>query len=1313
MELSKWQKAYPVGTVLVARVVFVDHATKSVRLSLRPHVLEMRAPKNLPERGSLLTNISVRVMNKKIGVLLTSTDADSYEDEEEEEADEEGDGEGKDGDEEPRKRISKKKKRAEAERKRRDRDEAVQGVFIHRSSLAQVPSNPEGVETEDAKTAQGRDTSVETEQMEKTYPVGMEMSARVIGYHLVEGWAVASNMKSFMHADVVHSSQLHAGQVVEGTVQALKDFGIIVLIGGKVRAVCPALHLSDSGITGNSAAAAKAIAQKFKVGQTTRFRVWEATGDGFVLTCKKTLVNDTTSKVISSYDDAEVGMVVPGVIASINDDGLRVHFYNKVRGFVPMAVLVQQGVVDALDSFQVGQILRCVVLRKTIPREYKGKKPAKAKPYLTLGMDVGDAATNLDKLKSLLKDDPRAAPENPVKDNATSAARTSEGFNAYEFVSGTVTRQDDDSLFVQLDDSRVAVLSKLHLADSALTSKAVASSPAFAVGARVEDALLLSSKGKNIQISKKPLLVQIAKLQMASSSLVSSGKKKSISEQLESNSAGSDTSIPCRVSDLAPGQLVAGVVWNVESYGVLVKFRDNLTALAPRANLADKFVPTPVGLFEVGDSIRCAVQRVDYAKDRVIVTFKSAFVPPSRGPHCYLLSRLNDELRAAEASSKSSALPDWRSVAIGGSAHASVVAVKPYGVVLQAMSGPKKDSKALPNTMMLARDASDETFNRGDVAKVVVLDMDVKNNVFDVSLSSETLSVVEACVGKKKDKPRSALEVGAVVSAKILLVKEYYLVVITSSGIVGYVMVADYHCSKVGTSEYSVGQELSVCVEQSPSSSSQSAASPYTSSAMFSIHQSSDSGKSVVAALAKKVQREAEDADEELHGKLSSTDSKHHPKGSSLETLALTDPAAARQKFLDSLRIGSIMKWQVTEVTPLELHVAPEGNEVMGLRIKASVHITGAVVVKDALNEVVSKLETSVAKYSASGKDGGAKRLQKLKEAWSTEHPFYGITVGQKIGCRIVQIRREEVVVEAPEPEKSGKRKRKDEKEDTPKTQQQISVYLAMVSRGGDADKDKEGGGVRPRPMVQWRGRDGVKCSTIHPAFVVNVEAVGVVVALSPYVSARLSFMDISSDLSMVQRFKDVCNVGMSMLVGVTKVSSDNGKSHIEVSRAAIERYLPDSLDAIPKTAVELEVPAVPKAGAVVSGIFDVSKRVRDMPAFTIHLAHNRNARVCVTEVAEPNAWVDAGAVIKAARAEGGKAAAELAALAKTNDLARMHGSIVHARILSVSDASDNEHKVIEASTRESRVVSIADCLCTNTPCLCMLYRTYLVYLLY
>jgi hypothetical protein len=52
VDADAWRDTLPVGTTLHARIVFVDHGLKSVRLSIRPHVLEMRVPSNLPERGT-------------------------------------------------------------------------------------------------------------------------------------------------------------------------------------------------------------------------------------------------------------------------------------------------------------------------------------------------------------------------------------------------------------------------------------------------------------------------------------------------------------------------------------------------------------------------------------------------------------------------------------------------------------------------------------------------------------------------------------------------------------------------------------------------------------------------------------------------------------------------------------------------------------------------------------------------------------------------------------------------------------------------------------------------------------------------------------------------------------------------------------------------------------------------------------------------------------------------------------------------------------------------------------------------------------
>jgi hypothetical protein len=48
---TEWASAVKEGTTMHARIVLVDHGSKSIRLSVRPHVLEMRAPHNLPALG--------------------------------------------------------------------------------------------------------------------------------------------------------------------------------------------------------------------------------------------------------------------------------------------------------------------------------------------------------------------------------------------------------------------------------------------------------------------------------------------------------------------------------------------------------------------------------------------------------------------------------------------------------------------------------------------------------------------------------------------------------------------------------------------------------------------------------------------------------------------------------------------------------------------------------------------------------------------------------------------------------------------------------------------------------------------------------------------------------------------------------------------------------------------------------------------------------------------------------------------------------------------------------------------------------------
>jgi hypothetical protein len=50
---SEIMKLYQKGYVLLARIIYVDHGNKKVRLSLRPHIVEFRAPSHLNQLGTI------------------------------------------------------------------------------------------------------------------------------------------------------------------------------------------------------------------------------------------------------------------------------------------------------------------------------------------------------------------------------------------------------------------------------------------------------------------------------------------------------------------------------------------------------------------------------------------------------------------------------------------------------------------------------------------------------------------------------------------------------------------------------------------------------------------------------------------------------------------------------------------------------------------------------------------------------------------------------------------------------------------------------------------------------------------------------------------------------------------------------------------------------------------------------------------------------------------------------------------------------------------------------------------------------------
>lgn len=64
---DEWRASDAIGDTLSARIVLVDQASKSIRLSLRPLMLQMRAPLHLSALGEFYRIASYHIESCRIG----------------------------------------------------------------------------------------------------------------------------------------------------------------------------------------------------------------------------------------------------------------------------------------------------------------------------------------------------------------------------------------------------------------------------------------------------------------------------------------------------------------------------------------------------------------------------------------------------------------------------------------------------------------------------------------------------------------------------------------------------------------------------------------------------------------------------------------------------------------------------------------------------------------------------------------------------------------------------------------------------------------------------------------------------------------------------------------------------------------------------------------------------------------------------------------------------------------------------------------------------------------------------------------------
>lgn len=323
-ESIEWKAIFESHRSLTARIVAVDAATKIVRLSLLPHILDLTQAPALPAVGSIFEDATVIRIDPGVGALLALPDRLAE-------------------DAMPNrihKPVSVEDTFSEASR--------VQAVYVHISKAMDEKG--------------GGKTSEST--FSKEFAPSTKHSVRILGTsNSIDGIASGATSDSIISAHVLTHADLLPGKVYHNVpvLAQLNGGAILVDFGLGVRGLIPPLQLFDQAA--DSDYRTKMSKVKYAVGAKVDVRVLSVDVEAkrCVVTAKKSLIK--ADDVISSYDHIKLGDKGTGFISKVDDRGLSVTLFGGVYGRVTARSLVAElGVEDHKQNYQVGDVVHCRIV---------------------------------------------------------------------------------------------------------------------------------------------------------------------------------------------------------------------------------------------------------------------------------------------------------------------------------------------------------------------------------------------------------------------------------------------------------------------------------------------------------------------------------------------------------------------------------------------------------------------------------------------------------------------------------------------------------------------------------------------------------------------------------------------------------------------------------------------------------------------------------------------------------------------------------------------------------------------------------------
>ena len=215
----------------------------------------------------------------------------------------------------------------------------------------------------------------DTDKLLKLFRPNSHHFARVLSFDPLSSLHQLTLQPSTLSLPIMSIDDVHAGQLVTGTVIAHEKSGVLVSLAPHVRGLVPALHYADIAISDPRKTIklhSKVKARVLHVDPTTRH---------VLLTLKKQLVN-TPHPTPTTYREVKEGMLLHGFVSAVDGRyGLVVEFYERVHGLVSVKGLVREGYVEAGKEEAVSQLWK---KGDVVAVRVLSVQPAKRKLYLSL-----------------------------------------------------------------------------------------------------------------------------------------------------------------------------------------------------------------------------------------------------------------------------------------------------------------------------------------------------------------------------------------------------------------------------------------------------------------------------------------------------------------------------------------------------------------------------------------------------------------------------------------------------------------------------------------------------------------------------------------------------------------------------------------------------------------------------------------------------------------------------------------------------------------------------------------------------------------